>query len=152
MKRVALFIATSGGAGYSPIAPGTAGSAVGAVLFWITRAWPLGWQIALIVVVSAVGTWAAHVAARHFGREDPGEVVIDEVAGQLVTLVATGAGLAGTCLGFFVFRAFDVVKPWPVNRLERLPGGFGIMADDLLAGVFGNVVLRLVGLVFHGMF
>jgi phosphatidylglycerophosphatase A len=152
MKRVALFIATSGGAGYSPIAPGTAGSAVGAVLYWGTRAWPLVWQIALIVVVSAVGTWAAAVAARHFGREDPGEVVIDEVAGQLVTLVATGAGLAGTFLGFFVFRAFDVAKPWPVNRLERLPGGFGIMADDLLAGVFGNVVLRLIGLVFHGMF
>jgi phosphatidylglycerophosphatase A len=152
MKRVALFIATSGGAGYSPIAPGTAGSAVGAVLFWCTRAWPLAWQVAIIVVVSGVGTWAASVAARHFGREDPGEVVIDEVAGQLVTLVATGAGLAGTFLGFFVFRAFDVVKPWPVNRLERLPGGVGIMADDLLAGVFGNLTLRLVALVVHGMF
>lgn len=152
MKRVALVIATSGGAGYSPIAPGTAGSAVGAVLFWLTRAWPLVWQIALIAVISGVGTWAATIAARHFGREDPGEVVIDEVAGQLVTLVATGAGLFGTFLGFFVFRLFDVVKPWPVNRLERLPGGFGIMADDLLAGIFGNVVLRLVALVHHGMF
>lgn len=122
------------------------------MLFWGTRAWPLAWQIALIVVVSGVGTWAATVAARHFGREDPGEVVIDEVAGQLVTLVATGAGLAGTLLGFFVFRVFDVVKPWPVNRLERLPGGVGIMADDLLAGVFGNITLRIAAHLAHGMF
>ncbi len=152
MKRVALFIATSGGAGYSPIAPGTAGSAVGAVVFWFTRAWPLAWQVALIVAVSGLGTWAATVAARHFGREDPGEVVIDEVAGQLVTLVATGAGLYGTFLGFFVFRAFDIVKPWPVNRLERLPGGVGIMADDLMAGVFGNITLRIAAHVVHGMF
>jgi phosphatidylglycerophosphatase A len=152
MKRVALFIATSGGAGYSPIAPGTAGSAVGAVVFWFTRAWPLAWQVAVIVGVSGLGTWAATVAARHFGREDPGEVVIDEVAGQLVTLVATGAGLYGTFLGFFVFRAFDIVKPWPVNRLERLPGGVGIMADDLMAGVFGNITLRIAAHVLHGMF
>jgi phosphatidylglycerophosphatase A len=152
MKRVALFIATSGGAGYSPIAPGTAGSAVGVVVFWLTRAWPLAWQVLLIVAVSGLGTWAATLAARHFGREDPGEVVIDEVAGQLVTLVATGAGLYGTCLGFFVFRAFDIVKPWPVNRFERLPGGVGIMADDLMAGVFGNITLRIAAHVLHGMF
>jgi phosphatidylglycerophosphatase A len=152
MKRVALFIATTGGAGFSPFAPGTAGSAVGAVAFWFTRQWPLLWQIALIVVISAVGTWAAGVAARHFGREDPGQVVVDEVAGQMLTLVATGAGAAGTVLGFFVFRALDIVKPWPANRFEQFPGGIGIMADDLMAGVYGNIVLQIAARVLHGMF
>jgi phosphatidylglycerophosphatase A len=152
MKRVALFIATSGGAGYSPIAPGTAGSAVGAVIYWFTRDWSLAWQVALIVLISGVGAWAASVAAAHFGREDPGEVVVDEVAGQLVTLLATGASLYGTCLGFFIFRAFDIVKPWPVNRFERLPGGIGIVADDLMAGVYGNLALRIAAHVLGGMF
>jgi phosphatidylglycerophosphatase A len=152
MKRLALFVATTGGAGFSPIAPGTAGSAVGVVVFWFTRSWPLAWQIALIAAVSIVGTWAADLAARHFNREDPGQVVIDEVAGQLVTLVATGAGLYGTVLGFFVFRVLDIVKPWPANRFERLPGGVGIMADDLMAGVYGNIVLQIAAHVLHGMF
>ena len=152
MKRLALFVATTGGAGFSPVAPGTAGSAVGVVVFWFTRAWPLVWQLALIAGISAVGTWAAGVAARHFNREDPGQVVVDEVAGQLVTLVATGAGLYGTALGFFVFRALDIVKPWPANRFERLPGGLGIMADDLMAGVYGNIVLQIAARVLHGMF
>jgi phosphatidylglycerophosphatase A len=152
MKRVALFIATSGGAGFSPIAPGTAGSAVGAIVYWFTRGWPLAGQLGLIVAVSVVGTWAATLAARHFGREDPGQVVVDEVAGQLVTLVATGAGGYGTLLGFVVFRAFDIVKPWPVNRFERLPEGLGIMADDLMAGVYGNLVLQIAARVLHGMF
>jgi phosphatidylglycerophosphatase A len=152
MKRVALVIATTGGAGLSPIAPGTAGSAVGVVVFWFTRAWPLGWQIALIVAVAGVGTWAAGVAAEHFKREDPREVVVDEVAGQLVTLVATGAGIYGMILGFFVFRALDIVKPWPANRFERLPGGLGIMADDLMAGVYGNLVLHVAARVLHGTF
>ncbi len=152
MKRLALLVATAGGAGYSPIAPGTAGSAVGIVIFWFTRAWPLAWQTGLLVAISLVGTWAASVAAEHFGREDPGQVVVDEVAGQLLTLIATGASLAGMALGFFVFRALDIVKPWPANRFERLPGGVGIMADDLMAGVYGNLALQIAARVLHGSF
>jgi phosphatidylglycerophosphatase A len=152
MKRVALLVATSGGAGYSPIAPGTAGSAVGVVIFWFTRGWPIAWQAALLVLIALVGTWAASVAAVHFGREDPGEVVVDEVAGQLLTLMATGASFYGTALGFFIFRALDIVKPWPANRFERLPGGLGIMADDLMAGVYGNLALQIAARVLHGMF
>jgi phosphatidylglycerophosphatase A len=152
MKRLALLVATAGGAGYSPIAPGTAGSAVGVVVFWFTRHWPLGWQAALLVVISLVGTWAASIAAVHFGREDPGQVVVDEVAGQLLTLIATGASLSGIVLGFFVFRVLDIVKPWPANRFEQLPGGVGIMADDLMAGVYGNLALQIAARVLHGTF
>jgi phosphatidylglycerophosphatase A len=152
MKRLALLVATAGGAGYSPIAPGTAGSAVGVVIFWFTREWPLLWQAVLIAAISLVGIWAASVAATHFGREDPGQVVVDEVAGQLLTLVATGASVYGMVLGFFVFRALDIVKPWPANRFERLPGGLGIMADDLMAGVYGNLALQIAARVLHGTF
>lgn len=152
MKRVALLVATAGGAGYSPLAPGTVGSAVGLAVFWLTRSWPMLAQLALIALIAGIGIWAGTVAVGHFGREDPGEVVIDEVAGQLVTLVATGATFFGATLGFFVFRLLDIVKPWPANRFERLPGGVGIMADDLMAGVYGNLALQIVAHVLHGIF
>ncbi len=101
-------------------------------------------QGVLLAVISLVGIWASGVAARHFDREDPGQVVIDEVAGQLLTLFATGVGVSGAVFGFLVFRALDIVKPWPANRFEALPGGLGIMADDLMAGVYGLVIVRVV--------
>lgn len=142
MTRVAVALATAGGAGYAPIAPGTAGSAVGVVVYLLTRQWPLAWQLSLLLAIVAAGTWAASVTARAVGRDDPGLVVIDEVAGQLVTLLATGASIGGAIAGFFVFRLFDIVKPWPARRLESLHGGPGIMADDLMAGIYGHLVLR----------
>jgi phosphatidylglycerophosphatase A len=144
MKRAAVILATVGGAGYFPIAPGTVGSAVGVLIYWFTRQWPLSWQLGLLAGVTLSGTWAAGVAAGHFGREDPGHVVVDEVAGQLVTLLLTGAALPGAVIGFFAFRLFDIIKPWPANRFERLPGGVGIMADDLMAGVYANIVLQVI--------
>jgi len=143
MKRVAVLIATAGGAGYAPVAPGTAGSAVGFVIYLLTRHWPASWQIALLAGITIVGVWACHEAARHFGRKDPGQAVIDEVAGQLVTLYFTGAGLPAAVFGFLVFRALDIVKPWPARSFERLPGGIGIMADDVMAGIYANLALRL---------
>jgi phosphatidylglycerophosphatase A len=148
MRRLGVAIATVGGAGYFPFAPGTVGSAIGALLYLGTSAWPLTWQAALIAAVSLVGTWAGSVAARHFGREDPGQVVIDEVAGQLVTFFATGISLPGVVVGFLIFRVFDIVKPWPVRQFESFPGGAGIMADDLMAGVYGNLLLRIGMAVF----
>ncbi len=143
MKRFAVLLATSLGAGYSPIAPGTAGSAVGIVVYLLTRQWTAFQQIALVAIISVIGVWAADVAARHFGRDDPGQVVIDEVAGQLLTLLMTGVGLGGAIVGFFVFRVLDIFKPWPARRLESLHGGLGIMADDLMVAIYGNILIRL---------
>lgn len=143
MKQVAVLIATVGGVGYAPVAPGTFGSAAGILIYWLTRGWPVEWQMALIVVVTVVGIWASTRAAKHFGKEDPGFVVIDEVAGQLVTLAFTGAGLTATIFAFFVFRVLDIIKPFPADRFERLHGGTGIMADDLMAGVYGCVIVHL---------
>jgi len=146
MKRLAVAIATSGGAGYFPFAPGTVGSAVGVVIYFLTRRWTPASQVALLVGITLVGTWASHLAAQHFNKEDPGYVVIDEVAGQLVTLLLLDVGLLGAAAGFFLFRVFDIIKPWPARKFEDLPGGLGIMADDLMAGVYGWIVLR--GLLF----
>ena len=146
MRRLAVAIATSAGAGYFPVAPGTVGSAVGVVIYLITRTWEPAWQVGLLVGITVVGIWASHVAAQYFDKEDPGYVVIDEVAGQLVTLLLLDVGVAGAIAGFFLFRIFDIIKPWPARRFEDLPGGLGIMADDLMAGAYGWVVMR--GLLF----
>lgn len=143
MTKVAVLIATVGGLGYAPFAPGTFGSAAGIAIYWLTRHWPMAWQLALIAVITIIGTWAATRAVQHFAKEDPGHVVVDEVAGQLVTLAFTGAGLYATILAFFVFRILDIIKPYPANRFERLHGGTGIMADDLMAGVYGCLLVHL---------
>ena len=142
--RAALVIATALGAGYAPVAPGTFGSAVG-LLLWIALPKVLWLQVLAIVVVSVVGAWSGFVAEEHFGRQDPGQVVVDEVAGQMLTLllVAQG-GWVWLLAAFLLFRAADIVKPFPVNLLERLPGGIGIMADDLMAGIYANLALHLV--------
>jgi phosphatidylglycerophosphatase A len=147
MRRLGVLIATAGGAGYFPVAPGSVGSAFGLFISLVIWPWPLLWQAALIALVAGVGIWAGGVAATHFGREDPGHVIIDEVAGQLVTLFATGAGFSGALMGFFLFRVLDIIKPWPARRFERFPGGLGIMADDLMAGAYGNLGLRAVAVL-----
>jgi len=145
MRRLALVLATAGYTGYFPVAPGTVGSAVGLVLFAAIRwAGMPALEVAVLLAVAASGVWAAGEAERHFGRTDPGYIVIDEVAGMLLTLALIPVGLSGALLGFLVFRLFDIVKPWPARRLEDLPSGLGIMADDLMAGVYGHVVMRWV--------
>ncbi len=152
MTRLAVLLATAGGAGYAPVAPGTAGSAVAVGVYLLVREWTFVPMLVLVSAVIVAGIWAGGVAARHFGAEDPGPVVVDEVAGQLIALWGTGPGLTGVVLGFFLFRAFDIVKPWPARQLEALPGGLGIMADDLAAGVYANLarILLVSGLAWLG--
>jgi phosphatidylglycerophosphatase A len=143
VTRLAVFIATAGYCGYFPIAPGTVGSAAGLVVYllvWWARWPPL--EVALIALTFAAGTWAATHAERFFGGIDPGPVVIDEVLGMLVTLAFIPAGWSAVLAGFVLFRVFDVIKPYPANRLEKFHGGFGIMADDAMAGVYANLSLR----------
>ena len=140
--RAGLAIATALGAGYAPKAPGTFGSAVG-LLLWIALPHVIWIQVAAILIVAVVGSWSGSVAEEHFHRQDPGEVVVDEVAGVMVTLLLAPAGGFGWMFfAFLLFRAFDIVKPFPIRHFERLPGGIGIMADDLMAGVYANLALR----------
>jgi phosphatidylglycerophosphatase A len=141
MRSVALACATVLGVGYAPFAPGTFGSAAGLLVWWLLPASPVV-QGSAIVVVFALGTWSATVAERHFNKTDPGHVVIDEVLGMLMTLFLNPVGWGGAFVGFLVFRIFDVIKPYPANRLERLHGGLGVMADDGMAGIYANLALR----------
>jgi len=142
-QRLGVFLATCGYVGYAPIAPGTFGSAAGLVVFAAVRAsGSIAVELAVIAAVFAIGVWSSTVAERHFGGVDPGPVVIDEVAGMLITLALLPVTPAGAVVGFFVFRILDIVKPWPAAGFEKLPGGLGIMADDGMAAIYGNLVMR----------
>ena len=143
MRRLAIFAATVAHCGYVPVAPGTAGSVVGLVVLALLR-WngsPVV-ELAAIVGVSVFGVWASTIAEQHFGTTDPKPVVIDEVAGMLITLALLPMGWLGALAGFLLFRVLDIIKPFPAGYLERLPGGWGIMADDLAAGLYAHVGLR----------
>jgi len=137
----ALLLSTALGVGYIPVAPGTFGSAAGLLLWALLPSSPAA-QGATIVGLFIVGSWSGGVAEQHFGRPDPGQVVIDEVMGMLITLFLNPVGWAGAALAFLLFRAADIAKPYPANRLERLPGGVGVMADDAMAAIYANLALR----------
>jgi phosphatidylglycerophosphatase A len=153
---LALSIATCG-VGYLPLAPGTFGSLVGLGIFLLFARLTTGTALValvlvLIVVVTLAGIWAGTRIEQLSGRKDPGKVVVDEVAGQLIALFPLtifahwSTGLV--ILSFILFRFFDIVKPYPANRLQELDGGVGIMFDDLVAGVYGAVVVLIISKVF----
>jgi phosphatidylglycerophosphatase A len=142
LSKVAWAIATWFGCGLVPKAPGTMGS-LGAIPLYllVARQGRTGVAVAA-VVVTAVGVWAASVVARELGKKDPQIVVVDEVAGLLVTMLPMReVSWLGVGLGFALFRFFDMLKPWPIRKLEALPGGWGIVLDDIAAGVFGAAVM-----------
>jgi phosphatidylglycerophosphatase A len=143
MNRLALFIASCGYVGYVPIAPGTFGSAAGLVLMWGVR--QVGYnsvEAALILVLIGLGLWSATVAERHTGKSDPGIVVIDEVVGMLITMFLIPATPMSVTVGFLLFRVLDILKPWPARRFERLQGGLGVMADDTMVALYGNLAMH----------
>lgn len=150
-ERAAVVLGSFFGAGYFPRGPGTFASAITvalAVTLWPASLSPL-WLLAGAAVLFAAGVWAAGACERHFGRPDPGRVVLDEVVGQMIALAAiprAHLGVAGwkyCVLGFILFRVFDIVKPFPVGAAERLPRGWGIMTDDCLAGGYAFAAVRL---------
>jgi phosphatidylglycerophosphatase A len=140
MKSFALMVATAGGTGYIPFAPGTFGSMIGLALWAVIPSSPIAQGLA-IVILFLVGSWSGTVAERHFQRTDPSPVVIDEVMGMLITLFLHPVGWLGAIAAFLLFRLFDVIKPYPANRLELLHGGIGVMADDGMAAIYANLAL-----------
>ena len=142
-RSLPVLLATGLGIGYVPFAPGTFGSLPSLALAWGLDRLAGGWGVAAGAAFFALaGTWAADRAEAHFGVSDPRPVVVDEIAGQLVTLMFLPLGLRVIVAGFLLFRLFDILKPWPAGRLESLPGGSGIMADDLMAGLYANLLLH----------
>lgn len=163
MSALARLLATGFGIGRIPQAPGTWGSLATIPLAWAAHAaggFPM--TVFLTLVLLAAGVWASAVYAAEIGRGDPPEVVIDEVVGMLIALWPLSLGLwlmdqpgdlypwPGWVLGFLAFRFFDILKPPPIRRLERLPGGWGIMLDDVLAGVMAALVASAAAIVAHG--
>jgi len=151
------FLATGAYLGYSPVAPGTAGAFGCAVLLWFVmpEVMPAGPPLSVLSVLVSVAAfvclsiWAAAAAEPSFGK-DSGRIVIDEFAGMVITLILLPKSLFVFGVGFLLFRVLDIVKPFPAGRAESLPGGWGVVMDDVVAGIYANVLLRLMLLVRGG--
>lgn len=148
LDRLADVVATAGGAGLVPAMPGTAGAAVGVLIYVASALWDLPRAyLILLPVLTVAGVWAAGRVELRYGH-DASRIVIDEVVGQMLTLgfvarPTTGRIAVAAILGFLLFRFFDILKPFPIRRLEQLPGGIGVMADDVGAGLYAFVVLLI---------
>ena len=146
MNALAKLLATAFGAGYSPIAPGTCGTIVAIPVAWALASVPRWEFVVVALVVTAVGIVVAAIADRAWGSHDNGRIVIDEVAGYLFTMIPVDRHAWTTlAIGFVLFRILDIVKPPPVRWLdEHLPGGWGVVLDDVAAGVIGAIVMALL--------
>jgi phosphatidylglycerophosphatase A len=147
-SRLSWLIATFFGAGYLPAGPGTWASAITVLLWcaaarWLNASWLLPAAIVASLAITLIGIRPSTVVARESGRKDPGFVVIDEVAGQMIALIGVPTNWKYLLAGFILFRSFDIVKPFPLRRLEKLPEGTGIMMDDVGAGLYALVLLHL---------
>ncbi|MBL8215358.1 MAG: phosphatidylglycerophosphatase A [Bryobacterales bacterium] len=145
---LATLLGTWFGCGFWPKGPGTAGSLGAFVVLpvWIHEGWSPLWLLALAALMTPAAIWAAGKVSQALGVKDAQIVVIDEVIGQWITLAGASSINWMTAIGALaLFRLFDITKPWPVRALERLPGGTGIVADDIMAGVYGALVLFLAG-------
>jgi len=149
MKTVSRILSTFFGIGLFPLVPGTAASAVAALAYGFALHRLAGGPYALLVgALFFAGAAASAVTSAELGRPDPGRIVVDEVCGQLIALAFLPSGWVPVAVSFGLFRFFDIIKPWPIRRLERLPGGWGIMADDVAAGLAAAAVARLILLWF----
>jgi len=138
-----MLLATGFGSGFGPIAPGTWGSLPGLALAWGLERLAGRWAVVAGATFFALaGVWAAGRAESLLGEKDPGCVVVDEIAGQMVALLFLPATAGVLLAAFLIFRVLDVVKPWPARRLEAIRGGSGIMADDLMVGLYANLILH----------
>ena len=145
--KLAFILASALGAGFFPVAQGTVGTLVGIPLVFLLACLdPFAGGVFLFLFV-ILSVWASQVTCTLLGRDDPAEVVIDEVDGILITFFLLPFSWLYLCFGFVLFRLFDILKPYPARRLENLKGGLGVVADDLMAGVYANLCLRLLILV-----
>jgi len=142
IRYVHYTLATFLGTGFSPLAPGTAGSILAVLIFWL---FPMNtiWWILLIGVVLLAGVSSATFVEKERGH-DPGVVVIDEAVGQWISYLFVIISPARLITGFILFRLFDITKPFPINHSQNLRAGWGIMIDDVLAGIFANICLHIL--------
>lgn len=142
MDKFTIIFATGLGTGYSPVAPGTMGSLVGVALYWFLSPLPHHVFIPSVIAFIFLAAWVSGRACVLFGEKDPSKVTIDEIAGLLVTFIMHPFSWLAVIAGFVLFRIFDIAKPFPIRVIERrLPGGWGVVLDDVAAGVYANASL-----------
>ena len=144
MIRLAFAIGTVFKTGYIPIAPGTIGSIVGLLVFWLIKdSASFTVEVLVVTILFFVGVWASTIVEQVLQRQDPGVVIVDEVVGMLVALMLLPPTTTVIFLAFFLFRFFDIVKPYPARWCEQLSRGWGIMMDDVVAGLYVNVLIHI---------
>ena len=143
LKRPACFLGLGFGSGLAPFAPGTFGTVAALPIYWLIKNCSLAVYLSIIIMAFIVGIWICQQSADWLGKDDPSAVVWDEIVGYLVTMIAAPSGWQWMLAGFILFRFFDILKPWPISWADKkLHGGFGIMVDDVIAGLFALIVLQ----------
>lgn len=144
LKGLILCLSSGSYLGYIPLASGTFGTLWGLPIFFLLSAQPLRIQIPIIIVSIALAVFLAGQAEKYWGKKDPSQVVIDEIVGYMVTVAGMSFSWTTAILGFFIFRIMDIVKPYPIRKIDQtIPGGWGIVLDDVLAGIYSQFLLRL---------
>ncbi len=150
LKNPIHFLALGFGSGLAAKAPGTFGTLAAVPLYLLLAQLPFSWYLAVTLVCVLAGIYICDKAAKDMGVHDHGAIVWDEVAGLLITMIAAPAGVLWLVVGFVLFRLFDIIKPWPIRWLDaKVEGGFGIMIDDVLAGIFALIGVQALAAFIH---
>jgi len=149
MNRFILLLATGFGVGYSPVAPGTLGTLVAVLIYYFLSEVPSPIYEITLIGFFFLSVWISENAEIFFGKKDDQRIVIDEIMGFLITMLWVPKTTAFIIVGFLLFRFFDILKPFPVRHLEKkLKGGYGVVLDDVMAGVYANIILHLIGRIY----
>ncbi len=144
--KIALILASGFGSGYSPLAPGTAGSLLALIIWWLAP--PFLWlRLSLVALSLFLGVWSSTQAEKKWGH-DNGRIVIDEVVGMWISLLFLPKIILIYLISFLLFRAMDIIKPLGARQIQKLSGGWGVVADDVLAGIYANVLCQIVVMIF----
>jgi phosphatidylglycerophosphatase A len=149
MNYLILILATGLGVGFSPLVPGTMGTLIAVPICLIFSAIPFPLHELTIVTFFFLSIWISDKAERYWGKKDDPRIVIDEIMGFLITMLWVPQTAFFIMIGFFLFRFFDILKPPPIHRLEKVNGGYGVVLDDVLAGVYANIVLQVIRLMIR---
>jgi len=144
--QLIVFLASGAYTGFSPLASGTVGTLVGVAIYFLLPRHNPALYLLIILFSFLAGCWLSHKAELIFNQKDSGRIVIDEIVGFFLVMFAIPAGWEWVVGGFLLYRFFDIVKPPPARQFEKLPGGLGVMADDMMAGLYSNLILQLIHL------
>jgi phosphatidylglycerophosphatase A len=139
--KLIKLLATGFGSGLSPFAPGTAGTLVGVVICLLCLPLPWAMRLLIVIALSALSIYVAGQAEIIYQKKDDQRIVIDEIIGLQITMLPVAINVMSLCAAFVLFRIFDILKPFPIGNLQRLPGGWGVVADDVLAGIYAAVIM-----------